>query len=250
MGAQGAGAERKNRPFVCATDVFVATQGQEARRAYIITMIAFLHQVTASLLLSPTPRSSPVRMMAGGWTKMDAPLMHEVEEMLKPGAVLVAAPGSFDHYFMESLVLLLETTPEDGSRGVLLNHEMPWQVEDMGNDKLSECFGQNAVFLGGERGRDTMLMVHSQSDLPGSSPLGPVHMGGVAAAMQRVASGERSAEDFKFFYKSSEWLPGALEKEVCNGLWRVVDLDPSVLLAQRGPKRKPPTQIQPHAACV
>ena len=50
---------------------------------------------------------------------------------LAPGCVLVAEPGSFDHYFLESLVLLLEHGPA-GSRGVLLNHETPWQVSHDG----------------------------------------------------------------------------------------------------------------------
>ena len=49
------------------------------------------------------------------WAKLlpaDAPIA--------PGSVLVAAPGSFDHYFLESLVLLIDYDPDQGARGVLL----------------------------------------------------------------------------------------------------------------------------------
>ena len=72
---------------------------------------------------------------------------------LAPGCVLVAEPGSFDHYFLESLVLLLEHGPA-GSRGVLLNHETPWQVEEMSPGALLP-FQANGVFLGGDAGRVT-----------------------------------------------------------------------------------------------
>jgi|MDSY01.2.fsa_nt_gb hypothetical protein len=36
---------------------------------------------------------------------------------LEAGTVLVAAPGSFDHYFMDALVLILDISPSDGAKG-------------------------------------------------------------------------------------------------------------------------------------
>ena len=50
---------------------------------------------------------------------------------LGPGSVLAAAPESYDHYFMDSLVLLIEHSAATGSKAVLLNHETPWTVADM-----------------------------------------------------------------------------------------------------------------------
>ena len=35
----------------------------------------------------------------------------------RPGTVLVATPGSFDHYFMDSLVLVLDHDDEKGTSG-------------------------------------------------------------------------------------------------------------------------------------
>ena len=98
--------------------------------------------------------------------------------------------------------------------GLLLNHETPWQIADM-NPHLLE-FGGNAVFLGGERGADTMLMLHSHPEVHGARPVSNAGLmrGGLDDAADRVAGGALPADDFKFFYKVSEWLPGKLEEEV------------------------------------
>jgi len=108
----------------------------------------------------------------------------------------------------------------DSLPGLLLNHETPWQISDM-NSHLLE-FGGNAVFLGGERGADTMLMLHSHPEVHGARPVGNAGLmrGGLDDAADRVAGGALPADDFKFFYKVSEWLPGKLEEEVRFSLTR------------------------------
>jgi len=67
--------------------------------------------------------------------------------------VLLAAPGSFDHYFLESLVLIIEHDASTGTRGVLLNHETPWEVEEMAPGAFDDTFAANPVFLGGDAER-------------------------------------------------------------------------------------------------
>ena len=86
---------------------------------------------------------------------------------IAPGSVLCAAEGSFDHYFMDSLVLVIEHSSDGGTKGVLLNHETPFTVADM-TDGLGEIIGQNTLFLGGDAGPDTMLMLHGMPLLEGS----------------------------------------------------------------------------------
>jgi len=153
---------------------------------------------------------------------------------LAPGVVIVAAPDNYDHYFCESVLLLLEHDEDKGSRAVLLNHETPWSVAEM-NSALTP-FDTNVVFLGGDRGADTMLMLHADPSLPGAQPVGAagVQRGGLAAAAARVAAKPAAATDYKFFYKVSEWLPGMLEREVQEGLWSAVELPAAQLLEQRG----------------
>ena len=157
-------------------------------------------------------------------------------DTLAPGSIVMANPGSFDHYFLESLVLVLEHSESEGTRGVLLNHETPWQVYDMSPGAI-EPFAANTVFLGGDAGRDTMLMVHGESMLPGATEIGRgVYQGGVESAVSAVEEGALPAERFKFFYKSIEWLPGALPMQIRSGIFRLVELSPAFLYAPHAPR--------------
>ena len=157
-------------------------------------------------------------------------------DSLGPGSVLMAEPGSFDHYFLESLVLIIEHSQE-GTRGVLLNHETPWQVEDMAPGSLP-VFSANKLFLGGDTGRDTMIMIHGEHELPGATEVGcGVYQGGVANAVRAVEKGALPPSRFKFFYKTVEWMPGALQAELDSGQYRLVELSPAWLFGQSGQRR-------------
>ena len=150
------------------------------------------------------------------------------------GSVIMAEPGSFDHYFLESLVLIIEHDPAVGSKGVLLNHETPWQVEEMSPGALPP-FSANAVFLGGDAGKDTMIMIHGEPELPGAREVGRgVYMGGVASAVRAVEEGALPPDRFKFFYKTVEFLPDQLQAQVDSGIFRHVELSPFWLFGQSG----------------
>ena len=47
----------------------------------------------------------------------------------------------------------------------------PWTVEDLAPGQL-EQFAASKVFLGGDAGRDTMIMVHGEEMLPGAEEIG------------------------------------------------------------------------------
>ena len=194
---------------------------------------------TAALAPAATPahrhqRSAAVVCRAKkGWARRLAP-----ESPLAPGSVVASTPGSFDHYYLESLVLLIEHSEETGSVGVLLNHETPWTVGEMTGDTstMGELMSENNLFLGGDAGRDTMLMVHSLPLLEGARPLGntPLAIGGVREAVKLVSTGQLVASKFKFFYKTVEFLPGQLQLQREDGMFEHVELSPSLLLQQSG----------------
>lgn len=198
----------------------------------------------AAYVLGP-PTASPTREQRAGvvqarasnqWAKR---LPDEVP--LGVGSV-VCAVGSFDHYFSESLVLIIEHSDDEGTVGVLLNHQTPWTINDMtGGAEAMSAFGANEVFLGGDAGRDTMIMVHGQSLLEGARRLtaedqAPICVGGVQEAAQLVAAGQLQPDKFKFFYKTVEWLPHALQREREDGVFEHVKLSPALLLQQSGQK--------------
>merc|ERR1719329_1474105 len=154
-------------------------------------------------------------------------------ETLGPGSIVMAEPGNFDHYFLESLVLIVQHD-ERGTKGVLLNHGTPWTVEDLAPGQL-EQFAASKVFLGGDAGRDTMMMVHGEEMLPGAEEIGNgAYKGGVSSAVKAVAVGALPAERFKFFYKTVEFLPNALAAQIASGVYRVIELSPAWLFGQFG----------------
>jgi len=57
-------------------------------------------------------------------------------------------------------------------------------------------------------------------------------MGGLESASQLIANGEAHGEQFKFFFNQCEWVPGALERECEQGLWRVGKVPHELCLRQ------------------
>ena len=101
-----------------------------------------------------------------------------------------------------------------------LASDRPWTVEDLSPGAL-EPFAASKVFLGGDAGRDTMVMVHGEDMLPGAEEIGNgAYKGGVNSAVQAVAAGALPADRFKFFYKSVEFLPDALALQINSGVFR------------------------------
>ena len=102
-----------------------------------------------------------------------------------------------------------------------LASDRPWTVEDLSPGAL-EPFAASKVFLGGDAGRDTMVMVHGEDMLPGAEEIGNgAYKGGVNSAVQAVAAGALPADRFKFFYKSVEFLPDALALQINSGVFRM-----------------------------
>jgi putative AlgH/UPF0301 family transcriptional regulator len=171
------------------------------------------------------------------WAREDA-------SPIRAGSVVFSTEGSVDHYFHEALVLIIEHSERSGSRGVVLNNPTPWTVQDMTGRPSLGKLDDNPIFLGGDAGRDTMLMVHGLHLVEGATPLGEpgvgialggdaLYVGGTANAAELVDAGELQASNFRFFYKSVEWLPGQLEKQVAGGMLHHVKLSPSLLLGQK-----------------
>lgn len=157
------------------------------------------------------------------------------KDSLQPGSVIMAEPGSFDHYFLESLVLIIEHDAATGTRGVLLNHETPWEIDEMVPGSNVGPFSANPLFLGGDAGKDTMLMIHGEGELPGAKHVGKgVYLGGVTNAIRAVEEGALPADRFKFFFKTVEWLPNQLQSAVDGGLFQPIELSPGWLFGQSG----------------
>jgi len=165
---------------------------------------------------------------------------------VQAGCVLVASPDEIDH-FMRHAVCLVLTHDARGSRGVLLEMATAFTVGEMAAPLAASPFSDLPLFRGGSGGNDQILMVHDVPGLDRSQPAGPygIHVGGLQSARDAVSQGLVQPDRFKFFFNQCEWLPGALEREVAQGIWSAVGVIPAELvLRQVGSQSERPLAVE------
>ena len=71
-----------------------------------------------------------------------------------------------------------------------------------------------------------------------------IHVGGLQGAYDAVAQGLLQPERFKFFFNQYEWVPGALEREISQGIWTAGAIPPELVLRQVGSQSERPLGIE------
>ena len=90
-------------------------------------------------------------------------------DSLGPGSIVLASDTSIAHSFIESIVLITHHG-EGVTRGVLLTGETPLTVGDVAPGS-SAAFASNTVFMGGDAGKQSLLMIHGEPSLPGANEI-------------------------------------------------------------------------------
>ncbi|KAF5836229.1 hypothetical protein DUNSADRAFT_6241 [Dunaliella salina] len=97
-------------------------------------------------------------------------------------------------------------------------------------DRMQETFADSRVYMGGFTAQNFFHMMHPY-DLPGSvKVINGVHMGGVSAAVDKVATGKLPPNSFKFFSGAVVWEPKQLEREIKAGCWYTAACSRSLVL--------------------
>ena len=150
-----------------------------------------------------------------------------------------------DHFSRHGVVLVLSHGAQ-GSRGVLLEMATAFTVGEMAAALANTPFSDLPLFRGGSGGQDKVLMLHDVADLARSQPVGShgIHVGGLQSASDAVSQGLLPAERFKFFFNQMEWVPGALEREVSQGIWTPGVIPPALVLRQIGSQSERPLAIE------
>jgi putative transcriptional regulator len=141
------------------------------------------------------------------------------------GMVLLAKPDEREHAMRKSAVLVIEHTTK-GSQGVILNRPNAFPLGDAAPGM--GIFASNKLYMGGNDGADTAIMIH-KFDFDGAAKhLGNgVYVGGLRQARELVEAFKATPKDFRFLFNNVAWAAGALEEEVAQGRWEVckVSLD-------------------------
>jgi putative AlgH/UPF0301 family transcriptional regulator len=161
------------------------------------------------------------------------------------GCVLVASPEEIEHFARQAVVLVVSHN-EQGTRGVLLEMATAFSVGEMAEALAASPFAELPLFRGGSGGKDQILMLHDVAGLARSQPVGAhgIHVGGIQSASDAVSQGLFQAERFKFFFNQQEWVPGALEREIMQGIWTPGIISPALVLRQIGSQSERPLAIQ------
>lgn len=149
------------------------------------------------------------------------------------GHLLVAMPALSEGTFWRSVVLLLDHD-EDGALGVILNHPVRAQVDDVLPDWAGLVAEPDALFEGGPVATDSALAVGLLGPDVDDLPLGWRQMFGRVGLVDLdvpVAAIEDALVGLRVFAGYAGWGAGQLEAEIEEGSWIVVDSVNDDLLA-------------------
>lgn len=148
---------------------------------------------------------------------------------LKPG-LLVASPQMEDPFFASTVVLLCRHE-EDGAMGVVINRstelEMDHVVADLGIELSPEA--SQFVMWGGpvEPTRGTIVFRSGRFTTDDSLHVhGDVHVSGSQEVLRQLVADPELGDDWFLSLGYAGWGPGQLDREIHEGSWIVLSVDP------------------------
>lgn len=148
----------------------------------------------------------------------------------KQGKILIAEPFMDDLNFAQAVVLICESTEEDGTIGFVLNKPVDMKVSELLPDFPD--FDED-LYLGGPVGHDTVHYIHHCGDILDGSVMieKGLYWGGDFDQLKFLIKNELiTANQIKFFIGYSGWDGGQLDEELETGSWVVDDMDINYLL--------------------
>jgi putative transcriptional regulator len=146
---------------------------------------------------------------------------------LTSGMLLVATPALQDPNFVDTVVLLLDVTP-DGALGVVLNRPTQVLVADVLEPWRDVVAEPEVLFRGGPVGTDGALAVAALRD-PQDTPVGWRPVSGLIGMVDLDTPNELvdgSLAAMRVFAGYAGWGASQLEGEVEEGSWYVVSAHP------------------------
>ncbi|KAJ8613808.1 hypothetical protein CTAYLR_004919 [Chrysophaeum taylorii] len=150
---------------------------------------------------------------------------------VREGCAVTAPPKEFNHFLRKATVFVIEHG-DGGTVGVNLMKPTMLTIGEAAG--VQGAIGENTLYEGGEAGGRGVLMIHAVQDLEGAKQIGDsgIFVGGLKAAVERVAIGRNHPSDFKFFFNYVKWPKGQLDQDVQSGRWTPFDLPHDLILHQ------------------
>lgn len=146
------------------------------------------------------------------------------------GSVILCQPGETDRFFTKSVILITEYS-ERGTVGAIINKPTAFTMGEMSPG--IGVFEPNALFMGGNQGSDTAIMLHPYELGGFSKNLGNgLYLGGMREAKELVENFKAKPRDFKFVFNTIEWPPGAFELQIETKRWDFCTMSPELICGQ------------------
>jgi putative transcriptional regulator len=158
---------------------------------------------------------------------------NSVPRPLQSGNVLISVPLSGDLYFARTVILLI-TSNEKGTLGIMLNKSLPISIYDIYESKRKNN-KHIPVFIGGPVDIDRLFVLHAYGDLMQESlPVTKdVFFGGSSSELSLLLQDDLLDESLiRFYLGYTGWSGGQLESEIERKLWVVGNFDKKLIFHQ------------------
>jgi len=144
---------------------------------------------------------------------------------LSAGCLLVSVPFFNDTFFNRSVVLLTDHT-DDHSAGLILNHQLPYKVEQLVDDLHVDA----PMFLGGPVMPSGLFLLHNFESCTAASEVVPgVRVGYDKVLLALIENHAIPTMRYRFMMGYAGWSPGQLEGELSKSMWVVAKATPRLV---------------------
>jgi len=157
---------------------------------------------------------------------------HDIGQ-IENGCLLLASDVMDDDTFWQSVILVLNHDPDNGTFGVVLNRPTGAHVCNVADimPALREAFGEAPLYLGGPMGLDEVNVVHAVEGVEGAIEIRKgLYHGGVAGLQERAEQGQLDLAKVRFEAGHAAWNPGQLEQEIEKGWWYPAVCSPELVV--------------------
>ena len=164
--------------------------------------------------------------------------------IIRPGVVLIAPPDEFHHFYRQSAIFVYAMGEDETYnntyviRGTIIDHPTPFTLAEMMEDdddttKDVNALSQNLIYRGGDRGEDSLFLLHNQPSVGAGTEIGTsgIFEGGLRDAMAACHDGRAAPEDFKFHFNYCEFTEDQLEQMLADDPWISAEIPPKMILS-------------------
>jgi putative transcriptional regulator len=149
------------------------------------------------------------------------------------GVFLVASRNLLDPNFSQTVVVLIEYSPE-GAVGLIINRQTDIRLSKVLPDMKALRKRKDTVFVGGPMGVDQLLLLVRSGIKPEDSyqVIEDVYLCSSLDVLGDIVRRKAGGGEFRAYAGYAGWSPGQLDSEVARGDWYVITAETESIFSQ------------------